>query len=478
MNLSSDLRVCLHLPRHARPLRRRVVPLRTIVAAVVVLCAVPCNAQTAASTAQSKDIVLEAQAPVPATPAAAASAPVARVAPVVPTVPAVTLPANIAPTLGRRAVAAAAMADLGLHLMRQSSPAAGNARSNLVVSPYSVAMALGMLQAGSVGSTASEIAGVFEPSTSAGRLLASGLGELPQAIQGDAFSQWYAPNRIWVGQGVTKDIAPSYLARLKDQFGADGALLDFSGAPEQARVAINAWAADATQKHITQLLSPGSIKPTSKMVLTNAAYFRGQWNTPLDPANTHPAPFMADALSKDVPTMHGIVAAREGTVDNIYVLELGFEGNNFSLMLALPPMGHTVQALEGDVMGADIASWTALLKPQRVRLALPKFSIAGSGQSLNDALMAAGMKTAFGNGADFSGIFKGTVLTLDNVFHAAAIDVNEEGATASAATAALTISKSLAGVEPPLRAFNRPFVFVLLHKPTGTPLFIGRVAQP
>jgi serpin B len=411
---------------------------------------------------QSKDITLDAGAP--------AMAPVSRVAAV--------LPANAPPTAGRRRIAAASMADLGLHLMRQSSLAAGNTKSNTVVSPYSVAVALGMLHAGAAGATAHEISGVFEPTTSAGRLLSSGLGDLPLAVKGDASSQWFAPSRVWVGQGTAKEIAPSFLTRIKATYGADGALLDFSGAPDAARVAINTWAADATQKHIAELLPPGSIKPTSKMVLTNAAYFKGQWATPLDPANTRPAAFRAETGSKDVPTMHGNVAVKEGTIDNIYVMELPFEGGNFSLLLALSPEQHTLQALENDVMGADIAAWASALKPQSVRLALPKFSIKGASQSLNDALMAAGMKSAFGNAADFSGVFKGTALTLDNVFHAAAIDVNEDGATASAATAAITVSKSLPGIEPPLRAFNRPFVFVLQHKPTGAPLFIGRVAQP
>ena len=436
-------------------------PLLVATLAMGILLNPHASAQSTAVPAQSKDIALDAGVTVP-TPVARAAAP---------------LPPSTAPNAGRRRMAAIAMADLGLHLLRQSSLAAGNAKSNFVTSPYSVAMALGMLQAGAVGATATEIAGVFEPSTSAGRMLASGLGDLPQAIKGDASSQWLAPNRVWVAQGTAKEIAPSYLARLKVNYGADGTLLDFSGAPEAARTAINTWAADATQKHITELLAPGSIKPTSKMVLTNAAYFKGQWTTPLDPTNTRPAAFMAETGTKDVPTMHGTVAAKEGTIDNIFVLELGFEGDNFSLLLALPPERNTLQALESDVMGADIAAWASVLKPQTVRLALPKFSIKGASQSLNDALMAAGMKTAFGNAADFSGIFKGTALTLDNVFHAAAIDVNEEGATASAATAAITVSKSLPSMEPPLRVFNRPFVFVLLHKPTGVPLFMGRVAQ-
>ena len=449
-------------PKPGHAIRTKPFTLPLIMLAVGALVAPMGSAQTTPAPSPSKDIVLEGTALAPVHSAAA-------------------LPVNTPSVTGRRRMAATALADLGLHLMRQSSLATGHApsSSNVVVSPYSVAMALGMLHAGAKGPTATEISGVFEPATSSNRLLASGLGELSQAVKGDADSQWMAPNRVWVGQGAAKTMSPAFLARLKSQYGADGALVDFSGAPEASRLAINSWAADATQKHIAELLAPGSIKPTSKMVLTNAAYFKGQWTTPFDPVNTHPASFaVEDDVAKAVPTMHGIVAAREGTIDNIYVLELGFEGDNFSLLLALPPMGRSLSALESDVMGADIASWASLLKPQRVKLALPKFSIRGASQSLNDALMAAGMKTAFGNAADFSGIFKDTPLTLDNVFHASAIDVNEEGATASAATAAITVSKSMPGVEPPLRAFNRPFVFVLLHEPTGAPLFIGRVAQP
>lgn len=419
----------------------------------------------ASAASQAKDIVMDA----PVAPVPLVAAPVSTASP---------LPANTAPTAGRRRVAGPALADLGLHLIRQSTQSAGNARSNTVVSPFSVALALGMLQTGAAGSTASEIAGVLESESSGGRLLASGLGDLSQAIRSDASSQWLSANRIWVAKGAAKDLSPSFLSRLKTGYAADGVVLDFAGSADSARQTINSWASDATQKHIAELLPPGSIKPNSKIVLTNAAYFKGQWSSPLDPANTRPAPFTAESGNKDVATMHGVVSAWEGTIDNIYVLELSFEGDQFSLMLALPPKEHTVQALQDDLLGADIAGWSGQLKPQRVRLALPKFSIKGASVALNDALKAAGMKTAFGNGADFSGVFKGGALKLDSVFHAAAIDVNEEGATASAATSAVAIAKSLPAAEPPLRVFNRPFVFVLLHKPTSAPLFIGRVAQP
>ncbi|MES2938475.1 MAG: serpin family protein [Pseudomonadota bacterium] len=429
-------------------------------------CAAAAFAQQPA--AQAKDVVVDTPQPA----AAAASAP-ASAAPV-----AANLPPNVPPTAARRAQAATALADLGLHLARQSAQAQGGTRGNFVVSPYSVGATLGMLHAGATGSTAAEIAGVLEPAASGGRLLGTGLAGLPAAVKSDAASQWLSPSRIWVGRNAAAALSPVFQNRLASAYGADGALVDFAGAPGAAQDAINQWAAGATQNRIAQLLPPGSVKADTRMVLTNAAYFKGQWAAPFDAARTRPAPFAAPGGSREVPTMRNVVAVREGTIDNVYVLELPFEGGGFSLLLALPPAGHTLQALENDVMGADVAGWSAQLKPQRVVLALPKFNIAARPLRLNDALQTAGMRTAFTDAADFSGMVPGRGPALDSAFHSAAIEVNEEGTVASAATAAVVSAKSAPAGEPPLRAFDRPFFFVLLHKPTGAPLFMGRISEP
>lgn len=432
----------------------------------------------------------QAQVAAPETPASAAkdivvdgpASSAAPAAPAVPAVPAVAaasqdMPANTDLAQARRRSASPALADLGLHLLRQQARLPGHARSNAVLSPYSVGIALGMLHAGAVDSTAAEIAGVLEPTSSGARLLSSGLGHLPQAIRSDGSSQWFAPSRLWLGRTTARELSAVYAQRLASDFGADGVLVDFDRV-EAARETINGWAGEATQQRITQVLPAASLRSSTRMVLTNAAWFKGRWSAPFPVAGTQVRPFHAEDGTRDVPTMHGVLNAREGVLDNVYVLELGFEGGGFSMLLAMPPRGHSLQALEDDLMGADIAAWTGALKPQRIALALPKFEIQGSALPLNDALRAAGMRQAFGDAADFSGIAQGKGLAVDSIFHSAAIRVDEAGTEASAATAATLVPKSLSLQPAVQRAFDRPFLFVLLHRPTGTPLFVGRVASP
>lgn len=431
----------------------------------LVLTAALAQAQAATSAAPAsaaKDVVVDG----PATSAAAAT-PAANLG----------LPANTDLAQARRRSAAPALADLGLHLLRQQAWAPGHARSNAVLSPYSVGIALGMLHAGAAGSTAAEIAGVLEPASAGARLLSSGLGHLPQAVRSDGSSQWFAPSRLWLGRSTARELSAVYAQRLAIDFGADGALVDFDRA-QAARNTINGWASEATQQHITQIFPAASLRSSTRMVLTTAAWFKGRWSSPFPVAGTQVRPFHAEDGSRTVPTMHGVVDAREGLLDNVYVLELGFEGEGFSMLLAMPPRGHSLQALEDDLMGADIAAWTRALKPQRIALALPKFEIQGSALPLNDALRAAGMHQAFGDAANFSGIANGVGLAVDSVLHSAAIRVDEVGTEASAATAASLVPKSLSLQPAVQRAFDRPFLFVLVHRATGAPLFVGRVANP
>jgi serpin B len=427
------------------------------------------GAQTPVEVPVKKDIVIDA-APAGAavlTPTTQASEPAAT-----PFELKERAPANVVPVAQRREVFAASLADLGLHMLRQSA-----AQANKVSSPIGVAMTLGMLHAGAAGETAAELAAGLESRGAGGRLMRSSLRDLVGAVKADESARWMSANRVWVGTGSAKALSPGFIKSLKDDFGSDGAILDFNGKSEASRAAINQWVQESTNKLIPEILGPGAIKPTTKLVLTNANYFRGTWVTPFDRAETRDEMFFGEKEQRKVPTMHQTLTVREAQVDNVYVMELPFEGGNFSLMLAMPPRGHTVQALEADLQGADVTAWLANLKPARITLALPRFEVKPDAVSLNDAMAALGIKLAFSDQADLSGILGSRDLKLDGIFHSAAIKVDESGTVAASATAAVVASKSMS-LPGAQRSFNRPFLFTLVHKPTGTPLFMGRLAMP
>jgi serpin B len=170
---------------------------------------------------------------------------------------------------------------------------------------------------------------------------------------------------------------------------------------------------------------------------------------------------------------------RLGTIDNIMVIELPFAGNEFNLLVGVPPAGHTLNAFETDLEGLDIASWSAQLKPTTCRLEMPKFSIDPVSKPLKESLQAMGVKTVFGPEADFAPMLGKAAqgVSLDNVFQSATVIIDEQGGEAAAATGASASSKSFS-MPAPACAVNRPFIFAIVHRATGAPLFVGKVADP
>jgi serpin B len=443
---------------HTLPARRRAL-IALVLGALGTGSGSPAHAQAS----PPKDVVVDVQAgpTAPSVPAAAAS----HAAP----------PATAA--MASRQAFVASVADLGLHFLRENALSRGHSQDNAVSSPFSVASALGMLHAGAAGETAREISAVLEPQVSGGRLMRAGLRSLVSNVQADEAAQWVSANRIWVTARGKQSLAPAFADRLKNDFKADAAVVNFTR-PDVARAAVNEWVGTQTAGAIREILPAGALRPTTKVVLTNVAWFRGTWIEKFDRSATKDEDFRGEQQVRKVPTMHQVLTVREALVDNVHVLELPFEGGSFSLLLALPPAGQRIEAFEAGLNGAELAAWLPLLKSQRVNLSLPRFEIQPAAQSLNDAMSHLGVVRAFSQQADFSAMMNTRDLKLDAILHSAGIKVDEEGTVASAATAAVAASKSMSLGAPPVRRFDRPFLFALMHKPTGAPLFIGRVAMP
>ncbi len=448
----------------------------------------PASASAASAAAPAKDIVLDStggKPPVGTTNVTNAAAPNVRLVPTPgaqPTTAAQTASARRYTGGAHDTATAGALAELGLDLMRQQSAASGNAQVNAVVSPLSLVNALAMVHAGTAGASSRELAALLGTPAVGERVYTARLPSLLDRLAkpGPTASPFVMANRVWVGDSVLSAVPASYAAGVADRFNADAAVLDFSQATA-ARQAINSWVSKKTAKRIPTLMPEGSITPSTKLVVTNAIHFKSKWAEPFDVRKTQMLPFqgLPGAAAKPVATMVDERSVSQATVDNISVLELPFAGNEFSLMVAMPPVGHNLNALEVDLEGLDIASWSSQLKPKTCRLQLPKFSIAPASQPLKASLEALGVKTVFGPEADFSPMLgkasKGVF--LDNVFHSATIIIDEQGGEAAAATGAAVMAKSFS-MPAPACAVDRPFVFAVIHKASGTPLFVGKVADP
>ena len=428
----------------------------------------------AARVAPAKDIALDRPSAVVA-PAAAEVAPPQVAHPPLPVV------RNDAALAHRVAGMSGNLAELGLSMLRAPSEglAVGAAPSNQVVSPVSLAAALGLVHAGTAGAGAVEISALLGPATASGTAFQRDLPAVLRLLTTQA-PELASANRLWLDSKLAKSLSATYVAAVSQRYQADGALLNFSQ-PEEARKAINGWASEHTGKRIQSLLPAGALTPSSKAVLTNALHFRAAWASQFNPASTRDKPFhVSEKTVKQVPTLSQRMAVRAGVFDNATVIDIPFDGGRFSFTVAMPPKGHTLNAFEQDLSGHDVVAWSQKLPTVDCLVELPKFKIDPASVSLKPWLQAEGVRTPFGEAADFTPLLGagGKAIALENVYQSAGIAVDENGAEASAATAAVLGVKSFRPQPEPLCKVDRPFLFAITHAGTGVPVFLGKVVSP
>ena len=379
------------------------------------------------------------------------------------------------------AATSGALAELGLDLLRQQSASAGQSQVNAVVSPVSLSSALGLLHAGVDATSANEIAGLLGSASAGNAIFAKRLPSVLDRLAetGGTTGAFTIANRVWVDQAVAPKLSGAYAAMVSDRYNAQGVVMPIASKPQAARTSINEWISAQTAKRIPELLPEGSVTANTKVVLTNAIHFKSKWAEPFDRDQTVAKPFGVGAARKAVPTMVSVRSVRTGVVDNIQVVEVPFAGEEFVLLIGMPPSGHTLNALENDLEGVDMASWSQQLKSRRCSLELPKFALAAKGRSLKATLQALGVKTVFSDSADFGPMLgkAGKGLAVDDVFQSASIEIDETGGEAAAATGIAITSKSMA-LPVQSCAVDRPFIFAVVHKATGAPLFVGKIADP
>jgi len=359
-------------------------------------------------------------------------------------------------------------------------------RGNLAVSPASAWLALAMTQAGARNATDAEMIRVLHLPAEAGPM---------RTAAGNLLAAWNDPartsytlrvvNRLF-GEKTYRFEQP-FLDLTRDVFRAPFEPVDFVGAADASRGHINAWVAEQTERRIRDLLPPGSLDDTTRLVLTNAVYFLAKWLVPFQRQATHDAPFTtASGSAANVPTMHQTANFRFAQPDGLQVLEMRYRGEELAMDFFLPRDRAGLPALEASLSAAALDGWVAALAGTRVMVSLPKFTIDPAGSlSLSDVLRQMGMASAFDpSTADFTGMAvppdPRRRLYISNVFHKAFVKVDEEGTEAAAATAVVMVEG--AGMPPPesppeFKA-DHPFLFFLRDLRSGAILFAGRVEDP
>ena len=216
-------------------------------------------------------------------------------------------------------------------------------------------------------------------------------------------------------------------------------------------------------------------------MLTNAVYFKGDWTSAFQAAQTHDADFaVAPGQKVTVPLMHKKETYRYAEMDSLQVLELSYKGDALSMLVLLPKTPDGLPELERSLSATKMAVLRERLRRQEVDVYLPKFKLEAS-FALNDALRALGMKSAFSDTeADFSAMDGRKDLYVSAALHKAYVDVNEAGTEAAAATAIGMRAMAARMPSKPIPVFraDHPFLFIIGDKPDGSMLFLGRMANP
>ena len=373
---------------------------------------------------------------------------------------------------------------------------------NLFFSPYSISTALAMTYSGARGTTAGQMAKVLrfptehnktldsdnqgrpfhriEKGLMSDQRLAAAFGKLQKYLKGDPKREGCelsVANALWGQKGY--EFKEQFLDFVQDNYDGRLSQLDFAGAAESARKTINAWVEKKTKDKIKELIKPGVLNSMTRLVLTNAIYFKGAWNTPFQEAATRVAAFTLSGGNKvDVSMMNQSDRFKYAETESFQTLELPYVDNELSMVILLPRKTDGLSDFEKTLNAKNLSDWLSRLAKRKVIVSIPKFEMT-SEFSMAAVLKSMGMTDAFApREADFSGMNGRKDLFISAVVHKAYVEVNEEGTEAAAATGVAIGLTSMPIVRPPVFRADHPFLFLIRHNQTGSILFIGRVTNP
>ena len=354
-------------------------------------------------------------------------------------------------------------------------------QKNLFFSPFSIASALAMTCEGARGETARQMADVLELDMQRDKLRRSfrSLNSELNPEKDEAAYQLTTANALWGQEGY--EFRDAFVELTRRYYGAGLRRVDYrTGAGrEEAREVINSWVSEETQGKIDTLIARGALSHLTRLVLTNAIYFKGLWAAPFDKKRTQQAPFTTasgEKVDADLMYQKGTFRYRE-TDEGVQLLEMPYKGEELSMLVLLPPEPGRLGDLEEKLSPDELSEWLKGSRERKVRVYLPRFEMRWKAD-LVPALKALGMPDAFSlPPADFSGMTGEKDLFISNVVHEAYVKVDEEGTEAAAATGVVVGVTSVQPQPPEFRA-DHPFMFCIRHRDSGAILFVGRVTDP
>jgi serpin B len=394
----------------------------------------------------------------------------------VPVAPPPAASASVAGEPATPASVARGNAAMGLELYKRLAAEPGN----VFISPISIAGAFGPVVAGAQGETRLAIASALRFPAGGGEALHPQLGGILKRLErtGEGTTVSIA-NALWVKQGY--QLRPEFEATARRQYDAKVEALDFGRAPAAAAKRINDWASEETRGRIRDVIKPNSLDELTRLVVTNAVYFLGDWAQPFNPSNTVEQPFHGPGgQTRQVPLMQLQRRFRYTENASFQSIDLPYKDERLSMTVLLPRKRDGLAALERELDEPRLRGWLAELDaaaPREVQLYLPKLK-AELGYDLKPALADMGMGIAFDpQRANFRGIAPED-LFISQVIHKTFVRIDEKGTEAAAVTA-VEIQTTGARIGPlPVFRADHPFLFMLRDKESGAILFLGRIVAP
>jgi serpin B len=354
---------------------------------------------------------------------------------------------------------------------------------NLFFSPYSISTVLALVDGGADGTTEKQMTGALHLGLSPEKLshAFAALDAKLKMVQAKNKITLLTANSLWPQQDF--HFLPSYIALARESYDAAITPVDYVGDSEGARKQINDWVEARTRGKITNLIQPGALDESSRLVVVNAIYFKGAWANRFNTQFTQPLPFHVSSEKTVTTPMMQLSQSSDkfgyAEFPGLKVLELPYAGDDVSMLVLLPDQVDGIKDLEGKLTAQNLALWTKNLYFEEVNVTLPTFK-ATSQFSLGEELAALGMTDAFDKSkADFSRMDGTNDLYVGAVIHKAFVDVNEEGTEAAASTA-VVMEDGATAMEPRTGEFHadHPFLFLIRDNGTGGILFLGRVSDP
>ncbi len=352
---------------------------------------------------------------------------------------------------------------------------------NIFFSPYSISTALAMTYEGARGKTADQMQSVLHVPKE-GELRRKASAQVYNEINKDDKNYSLSTaNALWVKKEY--EFNSDYFGIVEDYYGGKVTNIDFRNSKSSSSL-INTWIENQTNGKITDLISPEIITPNTRLILTNAIYFKGKWINQFNKNKTKEEDFRV-TTGKTV-TVHLMQSVNSQTqfnyleMDTFQILELPYSGEELSMLIFLPKEDN-LKKFEKKFTFDKLQKWKQNMEKEQVDVFIPRFKFEAK-YSLTSILSEMGMPLAFSDSADFTGMENNPEenLKIDEVIHQAFVEVNEEGTEAVAATAVGMGGITSVGQEPIIPTFraDHTFIFIIQDKRNGNILFMGRVIDP